>query len=71
VRGGHSSLLLRQVRDQYGARFFHFFLPGQDGKEVPLNWVLSDATTAFIRGAIKEDKLSGNDKELQRLHDFK
>jgi hypothetical protein len=71
VRGGHSNVLLRQARDQYGERFFHFFLPGQDGKEVPLNWVLSDATTAFIRGAIKEAKLSANDKELQRLQAFK
>ena len=71
VRGGHSNVLLRQARDQYGERFFHFFLPGDGGKEVPLNWVLSDGTTAFIRGAIKESKLSGNDKELQRLHDFK
>ena len=71
VRGGHSNVLLRQARQQYGERFFHFFLPGDGGKEVPLNWVLSDATTAFIRRAINEDKQSGNARELQRLHEFK
>ena len=60
VRGGHSAVLLRAARDTYQERFFHFALPGQDGREVPLNWVLSDATTAFIRGALGEDKMSGN-----------
>ncbi len=68
ARGGHSAVLLRQARDKYQERFFHFFLPGQDGREVPLNWVLSDATTAFIRGAICEQTLSGNRDELERLH---
>jgi hypothetical protein len=71
VRSGHSNVLLRQVREQYGERFFHFFLPGQAGTEVPLNWVLSDQTTAFIRAAITEDKLSGNKTELDRLRAFK
>jgi hypothetical protein len=63
MRGGHSNVLLRQARDQYGERFFRFFrffLPGDDGKEVPLNWALSDATTAFICGAIGEEQMSGN-----------
>jgi hypothetical protein len=68
ARGGHSAVLLRRARDKYQERFFHFFLPGQDGREVPLNWVLSDATTAFIRGAICEQTLSGNRDELDRLH---
>jgi hypothetical protein len=71
VRGGHSAVLLRAARDKYQERFFHFFLPGQDGREVPLNWVLSDATTAFIRGAMNEEKLSGNKGELERLRGFK
>jgi hypothetical protein len=71
VRSGHSSMVLHQARDEYGARFFHFFLPGDNGREVPLNWVLSDATTAFIRGAIQEEKLSGNKAELERLKAFK
>jgi hypothetical protein len=68
VRGGHSAVLLRAARDTYRERFFHFALPGQAGREVPLNWVLSDATTAFIRGAICEQTLSGNRDELERLH---
>jgi hypothetical protein len=71
ARGGHSAVLLRAARATYQERFFHFALPGQDGREVPLNWVLSDKTTAFIRGAIAEEKLSGNNVELQRLHDMK
>jgi hypothetical protein len=71
ARGGLSAVLLRQVRDKYRERFFHFFLPGQDGREVPLNWVLSDATTAFIRGAIGEEKMSGNKGELERLRQLK
>src|SRR5262249_20603893 len=71
VRSGHSNVLLRQAREQYGERFFHFFLPGQDGKEVPLNWVLSDKTTAFIRGAIAEERMSGNKRDLDRLQKLK
>jgi hypothetical protein len=71
ARGGHAAVLLRQARDELGERFFHFYLPGENGKEVPLNWVLSDATTKFIRGAIDEDKLSGNKTERQRLHGLK
>ena len=71
ARGGHSAVLLRQARDTYQERFFHFVLPGQDGREVPLNWVLSDATTAFIRGAMAEEKMSGNKGELERLRGIK
>jgi hypothetical protein len=71
ARGGHSAVLLRRARDKYQERFFHFFLPGQDGRAVPLNWVLSDATTAFIRGAMGEEKMSGNKGELERLRQLK
>ena len=71
VRDGHSAVLLRAARDKYQERFFHFALPGQDGREVPLNWVLSDATTAFIRAAMGEEKMSGNKGELERLRLFK
>jgi hypothetical protein len=71
ARGGHAAVLLHQAREELGERFFHFFLPGENGHEVPLNWVLSDATTKFIRGAIDEDKLSGNKTERERLHGLK
>ena len=71
ARGGHAAVLLRQARDELGERFFHFYLPGENGEEVPLNWVLSEATTKFIRGAIDEDKLSGNKTERERLHGLK
>jgi hypothetical protein len=71
ARGGHAAVLLRQARDELGERFFHFYLPGQNGKDVPLNWVLSDATTKFIRGAIDEEKLSANKTERQRLRGLK
>lgn len=52
VRGGHTALALRQAVQQYcsgpnGQRFFHFYLPGVDGTDVPLNWVLSPG---MVRG---------------------
>jgi hypothetical protein len=51
--------------------FFHFYLPGLaetasgDKKDVPLNWLLSDGTTARIRKAMIED--AGNARENDRL----
>jgi len=43
VRSGHSKRTATPRRaSKYGERFFHFFLPGQDGREWPLNCVLSD-----------------------------
>jgi hypothetical protein len=29
-------------------RFFHFYLPGDGDKSLPLNWILSDSTARFI-----------------------
>lgn len=51
VRGSHSAVLLRQAHDQYcqpDKRFVHFYLPADDGRAIPLNWVLSDKTGRFI-----------------------
>jgi hypothetical protein len=72
VRGGQSAVLLRQVRDHYCGpqpstqAFFHFYLPARpDGSEVPLNWILSDATALFIWNAMDQD--AGNSAERERL----
>jgi hypothetical protein len=72
VRGGQSAVLLRQARDRYCApqqstqAFFHFYLPARpDGSEVPLNWILSDATALFIWNAMDQD--AGNSAERERL----
>jgi hypothetical protein len=72
VRGGQSAVLLRQARDRYcppqqsAQAFFHFYLPAQpDGSEVPLNWILSDATASFIWSAMDQD--AGNRAERDRL----
>jgi len=72
VRGGQSAVLLRQARDRYCApqqstqAFFHFYLPARpDGTEVPLNWILSDATASFIWNAMDQD--AGNSAERERL----
>jgi cobalamin synthase len=74
VRGGHAAVVLRTAKAAHCADgFFHLYLPGETSgngsgvrTDVPLNWVLSDGTTAFIRAAI-EDKDIGNADEGQRL----
>jgi hypothetical protein len=69
VRGGHSAVLLRQAHDQFcGAhtRFAHFYLPAEDGRPIPLNWVLSNATARFIWKAFTDEQVS-NATELERL----
>ncbi len=72
VPNGHSAILLRDTRDRYcpprGAAkaFFHFYLPGEDGHDLPLNWLLSDTTAGFIWNAMR-DPTSGNGAELQSL----
>jgi hypothetical protein len=57
VRGAHAAVLLRQVRDQYcGAEaersFFHFYLFNSPDRDIPLNWLLSPAIVAAIRGQL-------------------
>ena len=69
VRGGHSAVLLRQAYDQFcGARprFVHFYLPADEGRPIPLNWVLSNATAEFIWQAFTNDQVA-NATELTRL----
>ncbi|MBI2767570.1 MAG: hypothetical protein HYX53_16865 [Chloroflexi bacterium] len=51
VRGGHSTVLLWAAQDLYKTNLVHFMLPGVEGRDVPLNWVLSSGTTAEIRKA--------------------
>jgi hypothetical protein len=51
VRGGHSTVLLWAAQDVYKTNFVHFMLPGVEGRDVPLNWVLSSGTTSEIRKA--------------------
>jgi hypothetical protein len=72
VRGGPSAVFLRQARDRYCGpqqstqAFFHFYLPARpDGSEVPLNWIVSDATALFIWNAMDQD--AGNSAERERL----
>jgi hypothetical protein len=69
VRGGHSAVLLRQAHDQLcrtRPRFVHFYLPADQGRAVPLNWVLADETARFIWTAFKDDQVS-NATELEHL----
>jgi|FEC22Drversion2_1045045.scaffolds.fasta_scaffold01007_9 hypothetical protein len=58
VRSGHSSALLHQAREQYCSAdhrsFFHFYLPQIDGKDVPLNWILSKDVAVGIWDALTE-----------------
>jgi hypothetical protein len=69
-----AAVLLRQARDTYcGERsakaFFHFYLfylPARNGKELPLNWILSDDTAQFIWNAM-DDVGTGNDEEHKSL----
>lgn len=42
-------------------------LPGAKRAEVPLNWVLSERTTAFIHGATCEEITTRNKGELERM----
>jgi hypothetical protein len=42
-------------------RFFHFYLPTDGDKPVPLNWVLSDRTARFIWDGAMEQ--GGNTQE--------
>src|SRR6516165_7035697 len=69
VRGGHSAVLLQQAHDQFCGsqpRFMHFYLPGDQGRPIPLNWVLSNATARFIWTAFTDDQVS-NATEINRL----
>jgi hypothetical protein len=69
VRGGHSAVLLRQAHDQFCGerpRFVHFYLPADDGRPIPLNWVLSNATARFIWRAFTDRQVL-NASELKRL----
>ncbi len=70
VRGGHSAVLLRQAHDQFcgaRARFVHFYLPAdEEGRPIPLNWVLSNRTAGSIWQAFT-DRQVANAAELQRL----
>lgn len=70
VRGGHSAVLLRQAHDQFCGnrpRFVHFYLPADQGRPIPLNWVLSDGTARFIWSAFTNDQVS-NETEGNRLN---
>ena len=54
AREAHTAVLLREVRDRFcGAasaerRFFHFYLFQVNGRELPLNWLLSPANVRDI-----------------------
>jgi hypothetical protein len=68
VRGGHMAVLLREAAHRYCGkqeerRFFHFYLPGIAGRDVSLNWILSDATSVAVWDAIGNAGVD-NDKEL-------
>ena len=70
VRGGHSAVLLRQAHDQFcdaRVRFVHFYLPAdEEGRPIPLNWVLSNGAAASIWQAFT-DRQVANATELTRL----
>jgi hypothetical protein len=71
VRGGHSAVLLRQAHDQFCGtrpRFVHFYLPADEGRPIPLNWVLANSTARFIWTAFADDRVS-NATELKHLGD--
>jgi hypothetical protein len=70
VRGGHSAVLLRQAHDQFcvgSPRFVHFYLPADNGRSIPLNWILSDATAGFIWKSAFTDKQVPNATALSCL----
>ena len=48
-------------------RFFHFYLPADGDKVVPLNWVLSDRTARFIWDDAMQQ--AGNPQEAWILHE--
>jgi hypothetical protein len=69
VRGGHSAVLLRQAHDEFcdgRPRFIHFYLPSDNGKPIPLNWVLAEHTARFIWSAFTNDPVS-NATQCQKL----
>jgi hypothetical protein len=70
VRGGHSAVLLRAAKDIYKTNFVHFMLPGDNGRDVPLNWVLSADTASFIRRATRGQDALENAEERKRLHEL-
>jgi hypothetical protein len=70
VRGGHSAVLLRAAKDIYKTNFVHFMLPGDNGRDVPLNWVLSTRTASVIRQATRASDGLGNKEELERLREL-
>lgn len=70
VRGGHSAVLLWAAQDIYKTNFVHFMLPGIDGGDVPLNWVLSADTTSQIRKATSVPHDLKNHEERTRLREL-
>ncbi|MFL5286125.1 MAG: hypothetical protein ACJ8AW_35390 [Rhodopila sp.] len=72
VRGGHSTVLLREAHDGFcapGIRFVHFYLPAMDGVAVPLNWVLSRAVAGFIWNEAFAGSPVNNADQLELLCD--
>jgi hypothetical protein len=70
VRGGHSAVLLWAAKDIYKANCVHFMLPGIDGRDVPLNWVLSTDVASQIRKATSVPQDLKNDEERTRLREL-
>jgi hypothetical protein len=70
VRGGHSAVLLWAAQGAYKTSFVHFMLPGVDGRDVPLNWVLSSDTTSQIRKATSVPQDLKNHEERARLREL-
>src|SRR5690349_18634500 len=59
VRGGHSAVLLRHARDQFCGphpRFVHFYLPADQSRPIPLNWVLPNTSAQFIWKAFTDEQ---------------
>jgi hypothetical protein len=79
VRSGHSTASLHQAREQYCSKdrrsFFHFYLPRINGKDVPLNWILSEPIADGIWNALTCDPGKeactcddlGNEREFEEL----
>jgi hypothetical protein len=79
VRGGHSAASLHQARNQYCTKdrrsFFHFYLPRVGGKNVPLNWILSEGVADGLWDALTCERSDaaypcddpGNKEELEQL----
>jgi hypothetical protein len=68
VRGGHSTVLLREARTEFCAadnrRFFHFYLPGDGSPPIPMNWLLSDMAAEHIWSSTEYEPI-GNAQELR------